>query len=175
MKRTRLLTSILFSTLSFVCGETLYTTTNTGENIAAYGDYGISFKLNSDITVSELSFFALNLGGGDTPYVQLWNDDSDTLLADVKWDAGQSEAGWNSKKLQSPVTLKRGVTYQIQSSAYWVPTHTKSDFGFSEVVESTTFHQTEGWVDWTAPTAPSKGKLQKEPAALVNLTYESAK
>lgn len=173
MKRSILLLSFATSTL-IAQATSLYTNESEPlENVAAYGDFGISFKLNADINVTELNFFAHSLGGGDTPYVQLWNDDEDTLLASATWSAGDLEAGWNAHKLKKAITLKRGVTYQIQSSAYWVPTYIKREFLFNEVVESSKFYQNDGWTDWSAPTTPSSGSLMKDPAAMVNLTFEA--
>jgi hypothetical protein len=173
MKLPLILTALLAScTITF--GESFYTTEAQAlEEVAAYGDFGMSFKLNQDVSVTELSFFAQSLGGGDTPYVQLWDDDNNTLLASVSWSSGETEAGWNAKKLEAPIELKRGVNYQIQGSAYWVPTYIKREFLFNEVVESTKFYQDMGWTDWTPPSAPSSGSLLKEPAAMVNFSFET--
>ncbi len=139
---------------------------------AGYGDVGISFTVKSAITVTELSFFGVSLGGGDTPYVQLWNDDTDTLLGQIIFATGEAKSGVNSKPLAEPVTLKPGVTYQLQSSAYWVPVPEKTAFNYDPVIVSPIFHKTGGWSGWAPPEAPSAGETA-ECAAVANLTFVS--
>jgi len=173
MKRPLSLAVLLSATVASASADRFYTTSGTNTNLAAYGDFGISFTLNTNISVTDLSFFGESLGGGDTPYVQLWNDDTDTLLGAVSWGAGEATNGWNTKALGTSIILETGTTYQLQSTAYWVPTYDAGDFNFDTVVASTDFYQTGGWAGWGAPASPSAGTPANNPAAMANFTFNT--
>jgi hypothetical protein len=153
--------------------QSFYTVAGTHTDNGAYGDIGINFTVNSSVDVTSLSFFGASLGGGDTPYVQLWNVDTSSIIASVTWDAGAAGAGWNTISLASDVTLTTGTNYQLQASAYWAPVYdSTSSFTYDSVVASTTYSKTGGWTDWTAPAFASSGATT-EYAAIANLTFAS--
>lgn len=105
--------------------------------------------------------------------MQLWNDDTDSLLGSVSWAAGEATNGWNTKALGSSVILETGTTYQLQASAYWVPTYDAGDFTFDTVVASSDFYQDGGWAGWDAPASPSSGTPANNPAAMANFTFNA--
>lgn len=145
----------------------------TSADLAGYGDVGMTFQVNTAITVTELSFYGVSLGGGDTPFAQLWDDDSNTQLGLVNWAAGEAVNGWNSKLLSTAVLLSPGVNYQIQAVAYWVPQYA-DDSGFTYAPEidasSVTFKHDSGWGGWAVLPAPTSADLAAAPS-LVNLTF----
>lgn len=152
-----------------------YVEGGTSVDNAGYGDVGFSFKVTTSVSVTELSFFGQSLGGGDTPHVQLWNDDTNALLGSVSWSGGGAGAGWNSITLLTPVVLVSGVTYQVQGNAYWTPIYTNTDsftYG-SEIDESSvTLYHNGGWGGWTPLAAPSSTPIAGSSApAFVNFTY----
>jgi hypothetical protein len=171
MKTTRLLIAPLLC-LASIHADTFYSNTNATANVPAYGDFGISFQVAEPISVAELSFFGQSLGGGDTPYVQLWNDDSNTLLAAVDWSAGAAGAGWNTMALASAIQLNTGTIYQIQASAYWAPTSdNNTDFGFDDTITATGFYHDAGWSNWTPLGGPSSTTTTGQYAQLANFNF----
>lgn len=164
------LAAALIMTLARSQAAIMYVEGGTPIDLAAYGQAAISFQVNTSITVTELSFYGFALGGGDTPYVQLWNDTTDTSLGLVSWTAGEAAAGWNSKVLSSSVTLNPGTTYQIQGSAWWVHTYANdSAFTYSPEFTSIQFLNTPGFGGWAPPGSPTTGAGAA--ASVVNLTY----
>jgi hypothetical protein len=153
--------------------DLIYVEGGSSANLAAYGDSAIVFQVNTDVTVTELKFFGLSMGGGDTPWVQLWNDDTDTSLGIVNWAAGEAGAGWNTKALATAVDLNPGVTYQLQTVAYWVPQYTDdSGFTYGSAIDasSVTFKHDSGWGGWGVLGAPTSANSSAAPAA-ANLNY----
>ena len=154
-----------------------YTESGASENSSGYGDVGFSFAVTTSVSVTELSFFGISMGGGDTPNVQLWNDDTDTLLGAVSWAAGAAVAGWNSMALSSPVTLVSGVNYQVQGSAYWAPIYgDNASFTYGSEIDaaSVTLYHNAVWSDWTPLSAPSSTAIADSTApAFVNFTFTS--
>lgn len=162
----------LFASLS-ARADLMFIEGGTSSDLAGYGDVGMTFQVNTAIMVTELSFYGLSLGGGDTPFAQLWNDDSNTQLGLVNWAAGEAVNGWNSKLLSTAVLLSPGVNYQIQAVAYWVPQYA-DDSGFTYAPEidasSVTFKHDSGWGGWGVLPAPTSADLAAAPS-LVNLTF----
>lgn len=152
-----------------------YVEGGTSADSAGYGDVGFSFEVTTSVSVTELSFFGLAMGGGDTPHVQLWNDDTNALLGAVSWSAGAASAGWNSMTLSSPVVLVPGVTYQVQGNAYWTPVYTDTaSFSYGPEIDdsSVTLYHNGGWGGWTPLSAPSSTPIAGSSApAFVNFTY----
>jgi len=153
--------------------DLMYVEGGSSTALAAYGDVAVSFQVNTAVSVTDLMFFGASLGGGDTPWVQLWNDDTDTQLGIVNWSAGEASAGWNSKALATAVDLTPGVTYQIQTVAYWVPQYTDdSSFTYGSAIDasSVTFKHDSGWGGWGVLGAPTSANSSAAPAA-ANLNY----
>jgi hypothetical protein len=152
--------------------ESFYTVPEAPDSTSSgYGNIGINFTVNQSVDVSALSFFGIGLSSGDTPFVQLWNVDTTTVIADVAWSAGTAVAGWNTIRLASAVTLTTGTNYQLQANAYSAPIYSEDDFTYSSVVGSTSYTNGAmgGW--WDAPSAPSSGTATTSPAAIASLTF----
>ncbi|WFB36875.1 DUF4082 domain-containing protein [Kiritimatiellota bacterium B12222] len=165
---------LLILTAGIASAENMYTVTGTSTSAAAYGDAAITFQVTTAIEVTELSFFGESMGGGDTPWVQLWNVDTVDNLASVSWDAGAATAGWNDKALPTAVTLTPGVTYQLQSHAYWIPRYTNSSaFTFASEITGTSFQHDRTWYNWAPLNAPASSAttITENLPAMMNLSY----
>jgi len=153
--------------------DLMFVESGATNDLAAYGDIGMTFQVNTAISVTELGYFGLSLSGGDTPYVQLWNDDSDTQLGVVNWAGGEAGAGWNYKLLSSAILLTPGVNYQIQGVGYWVRRYDDDAlFTYAPEIDnsSVTFKHDGGWGGWGVLPAPSASTIATAPTA-VNFNF----
>ncbi len=153
--------------------DLMYAEGGTPTALAAYGDIGITFQVNTAISVTDLGFFGMSMGGGDTPWVQLWNDDTDTQLGVVNFSAGEAGSGWNDKALAAPIILMPGVNYQVQTTAYWVneyPDDSSFTYGSAINASSVAFYNDAGFSGWGVNAAPSTTDAGAAPA-MARLTY----
>ena|ERR1700736_3683544 len=125
------------------------TETNSG---GGYGGGAFNFTVTTAIQVTQLGFFALSIGGGDTPHVYLWDVTTNTMLADSGNLQGTLTNGqWNYTTLATPVSLAPGDTYQVSAPCYFTPTYPDTTaFTFGPQITSGGFYNKgSGFGGWT--------------------------
>lgn len=133
-------------------------------DLAAYGLSGLEFTLSQNITVTQLGFTPLSLGGGDTPQVTLWQIGAGGAITQLATTGELPAADWNSQPSNNqsaqltfmsitPVNLTSGDTYLVTAPAYWAATFASSNITYaSSVFTSNTFvNDTDpsGWQTWS--------------------------
>jgi hypothetical protein len=148
------------------------TLTNGATGTAATGIVGFNFTVSSAIDVTQLGFFGSAIGGGDTPWVALYNVSTSTQLAAITTFAPSN--GWQYISLGSPVTLNVGSTYQVVATAYFSPKYTDTaSFTYGSVINpvgASTFTTPTGWGGWGTPTQAT-GSLTATPNITANFVY----
>ncbi len=141
----------LFTLNSSSWAVLLYEEAGASANFAGQGLVGFNFTVDSPIEVSSLGFYGLNMGGGDTPWVALYDVTNNTQLAQVT--TFTPTPGWQYISLNTPVTLSAGSTYQVAATAYWSPRFTDTaSFTFGPEINPIGFTAPAGWGGWGAPT-----------------------
>jgi hypothetical protein len=128
--------------------------TEAGTEADSGGGYGVSafdFTVSSTINVTDLGFYALSIGGGDTPHIYLWDVTTNTQLADSGSIGGSLSVGWHYTTLSTPVTLTPGDTYQVSAPIYFTPTYSDaSSFSYGSEITSAGFYRSiGGFGGWT--------------------------
>jgi hypothetical protein len=134
-----------------------YTEVGTRSDTAGYGVAAFNFKASVQIEVTDLGFFSLNIGGGDTPTVRLWNVTTNSILATTpNLQPSLTGDGWYYYTLPTAVTLNTTDTYQVTAPIYWVPTYPAAGaFTYApEIISPAFVNSGGGWGGWTQPAAP---------------------
>jgi len=154
------------STLAYIEGGT------EADSGGGYGVSAFNFTVNSTISVTDLGFFALSIGGGDTPHIYLWDVTTNTQLADTGSIGGSLSVGWHYVSLATPVTLTPGDTYQVSAPVYFTPTYADtSTFSYgSEIVSAGFYRSLGGFGGWTQADVASVAVTANVPTG-ANLQY----
>lgn len=153
MKSHTLLLALLTLGFSAAKADTIaYTHPAVDERTAGTGVVGMNFSVTTAIDVTQLGFYGDAMGGGDTPWVALFDaSNMSTPLASITTYA--STNGWQYIALGAPVTLTVGNTYRIVAPAYWSPRYPDaSGFTFGPEISSVSFSAPTGWGGWGTPS-----------------------
>jgi hypothetical protein len=113
-----------------------YSTPGTETDLAGYGLSGFEFTPTANLDVTALGFTGVDVGGGDTPHVSLWNAsagvgaltlmyDTGNILTSVKSYTDNTPANPAMPSFVSvgtPILLTAGTTYLVTAPAYWAST-----------------------------------------------------
>lgn len=153
-----LLSAVLLATLHPASAAVLaFQEAGTSQDLAGQGISGFNFTLDTPISVTELGFYGVSMGGGDTPWVAIYDVTNNVQVASIT--NFQPNNGWQYLSLGTPVVLSPGVTYQVVATAYWTPQYTDTNsFTFGAEINPIGFTTPPGaWGGWGTPsmaTAP---------------------
>ena len=146
------------------------TLTDGATGTGGTGLVGFNFTLTSTINVTALGFFGDQMGGGDTPWVALYDVTTSAQLAAITTFAPTN--GWQYLSLGTPVTLTMGDTYQVVATAYWSPKYAgTTGFTFGSEITSVGFTSPTGWGGWGTPVEGTPS-VASTPNITGNFQYE---
>lgn len=123
----------------------------SSNQFAGQGVSGFDFTVSSPINVTRLGYYGLNMGGGDEPWVALYDVTNAVQLAAITSFAPDN--GWQYLALGSPVSLTPGITYQVVANSYWADQYDSiSGFTFGAEIVPVTFTAPSGWSGWGSPS-----------------------
>jgi hypothetical protein len=145
---------------------TAYVPSGTKADVPGFGAGGFNFQVSSPITVTDLGFFAIDLGGGDAPHVSLYNVTTNALLADTGVIPLSSFTNQTyTYAAITPTDLVPGVTYQVSANVYWAATYdSAAAFTYGSEITGVSYVKSEGgWSGWNGygllTTDASAGQL----------------
>jgi hypothetical protein len=147
-----LLSTLLLSLSQPAFAVLAYQEAGTSSSLAGQGIAGFNFTLDTPISVTSLGFFGMDMGGGDTPWVAIYDVTNNVQIASITTFLPNN--GWQYINLASPVVLTTGITYQVVATAYWTPQYTNTaSFTFGAEINPIGFTTPPGvWGGWGIPT-----------------------
>ncbi len=117
-----------------------------------------------------MGLYGDSLGGGDTPWVALYNVKTNTQLASITNYSPVN--GWQYIALGSAVTLNTTDIYQVSATGWWSPKYASiSGFTFGSDVNALGFTTPAGFGGWGTPVQATSG-LTSTPNIFGNFRYE---
>ncbi len=173
MKNTASLLAVFFIGFSAASAAPIiaYTEGGTSTSAAGTGLVGFNFTVNTDISVTQLGWYGEAVGGGDTPWVAIYNTaNSATPLASIT-TGFTTTPGWQYQSLVTPITLTTGNTYQVVATLYWTQKFDPASFSYGTEINAVGFTTPGGWGGWGTPLMATNG-ITSTPSLAANFQYD---
>jgi hypothetical protein len=149
-----------------------FTEGGTSTSTGGTGLVGFNFTVNTDISVTQLGWYGQDVGGGDTPWVAIYNTASPaTALASIT-TGYTTTPGWQYQSLGTPVTLTTGNTYQVVATLYWTQKYDPASFTYASEINPVGFTTPGGWGGWGNPVMATNS-LTSTPSIAANFQYSA--
>jgi len=126
-----------------------------GQSGGGNGLSAFEFTVTQAIDITDLGFFALSIGGGDTPSVAIFDVTNGLANATEVVNSGNVNSGltndaWNYVAV-APTLLTAGHTYAVMAVTYFSPTYASSaGFTYGAGITSETYLEGSGFGGWAA-------------------------
>ena len=148
-----------------------YNEGGTSASTAATGLVGFNFTVNTNISVTQLGWYGEAVGGGDTPWVAIYNTANSTAALASITTGYTTTPGWQYQSLGTPITLTTGNTYQVVATLYWTQKFNPASFTYAGEINAVGFTTPGGWSGWGTPVMATNGTTST-PSIAANFKYD---